>query len=304
MNNFFPSDNYAFTTTTHGKWILTGEHAVLRGCPAIIFPVPSRALTLCYQIDSEKVRATFSGLHDESLQPIFWAALERAIAIIGKPGQALTGHFYLHNTIPISTGMGASAALCVAIGRWLIWQGHLNEDRLYEFARELENLFHQESSGADIAATMANAGIYFIRNGERHIIQPQWQPIWFLSHSGKTSGTARCVTKVKELWQQSSELALQIDADMLKSVELAEAALQQNESEGLIKLKTAIDLAHSCFVRWGLAGGIVAEHIAKLKAAGALAAKPTGSGDGGFVLSLWQTVPKKPPFELISLQAT
>jgi mevalonate kinase len=297
------SDVYNFTTTTHGKWILTGEHAVLRGCPAIIFPVPSRSLTLTYQATGEEARADFSGEHDEELKLIFWAALERAVEIIDKPHGAILGKFSLRNTIPISTGMGASAALCVAIGRWLIWQGWLSEAKLYEFARELENLFHNESSGADIAATMANAGIYFIRNGERRIITTNWQPIWYLSHSNKTSGTARCVKKVKELWQTNAKLAEQIDADMLQSVKLAEIALTLSPTNGLAKLKQAIDLACCCFERWGLAGGNVEQHIQALKAAGAIAAKPTGSGDGGFVLSLWQEMPKNVPFELISLQA-
>lgn len=296
------ANSYSFTTTTHGKWILTGEHAVLRGSPAIIFPIASRALTLNYQISQTPLQIEFINNPDhEILKTAFLAVLKRGAAIIDKPIEAICGNFYLTSNLPISAGMGASAALCVAIGRWFIWQQWLAESELYNFARELENLFHAESSGADIAACMANAGVYFKRDGEQRIINMNWQPIWFLSHCQQNSTTADCVQKVKALWQRNPVLAQQIDRDMQHSVYLAEEALKLEAKAGLDPLKQAIDLACSCFVRWGLTSGKVAEHLNQLRAAGALAVKPTGSGDGGFVLSLWQQKPANLSLELINL---
>ena len=35
-----------FQTTTYGKWILAGEHAVIRGHGALVFPVHNKKLTL------------------------------------------------------------------------------------------------------------------------------------------------------------------------------------------------------------------------------------------------------------------
>lgn len=292
---------YDFKITTHGKWILTGEHAVLRGCPALLFPVASRSMSLAYQANSQEPQIEFLGHADETLQAIFWLAFERAIDIVKRSRHVITGKFLLSNTIPISAGMGASAALCVSIGRWLIWQGWLTENSLYEFARELENLFHQESSGADIAAILSQTGTYFVRNGERRPLTINWQPVWYLSHSGQSSSTATCINKVKALWQQDMQLGQQIDADMYESVRLAEVALKLPAKEGLPLLRQALDLGCSCFERWNLTGGKIGEHMAQLREAGALAVKPTGSGDGGFVLSLWEQPPKVTAFELISL---
>ena len=65
----------------------------------------------------------------------------------------------------------------------------------------------------------------------------------------------------------------------------------QASEESLSQLANAINSARQCFIDWGLAGGHVEKHIEDLLSAGALAAKPTGSGDGGYVLSLWQTRP-------------
>jgi mevalonate kinase len=282
----------AFQTMVPGKWILVGEHAVLRGHPAILFPVKEKSLILRYFVTEEEIRAEFSGDFGDESQFLFWSALERAIEILNIHHSQLSGRFHIENQIPVGAGMGASAALCVAIGRWFAEKGLVTKENLHEFARQLENLFHSESSGADIAVAIAGEGIYFSRSGGLHAIIPRWRPKWYLSYSDKVSITARCVKKVKELWQQNLKLAEKIDKDMSQCVALAERALIGSPEDGLPMLVTALNKASKCFKRWGLLDEHMEQHMEKLFHAGALAAKPTGSGDGGYILSLWN---KKPP---------
>ena len=99
--------------------------------------------------------------------------------------------------------------------------------------------------------------------------------------------TSHCVKKVKELWEQDPTLAKRIDENMQASVKAAAESLQMSATEGLEQLSEAINKAKICFTQWGLASGKVEQHINQLLETGALAAKPTGSGDGGYVLSLW-----------------
>ena len=46
-------------------------------------------------------------------------------------------------------------------------------------------------------------------------------------------------------------------------------------------------MAKDCFEQWGLIDSSVQAEMDRLSAQGALAVKPTGSGGGGYLLSLW-----------------
>lgn len=285
-------------TRVYGKWILVGEHAVLRGGPALVFPVFAKSLCFRYRESGEPLVAEFAGASGGELRLLFWGVMEKAMQAIGRPRAAVTGNIQIESSIPVGAGLGASAALCVGVGRWLAWKGWIADGDLYEFSRQLENLFHGESSGVDIAVALSGEGLRFERSGTRQPLVPAWRPSWFISYSGKRGVTSECVARVKRLWEVDPALGESIDRDMRAAVELAEAALRErNEVVALERLTAAIRLARTCFDRWGLSGGETAEHMAMLEGAGAIAVKPTGSGDGGYVLSLWA---KPPPPSLTS----
>lgn len=279
----------------HGKWILAGEHAVLRGCPALVFPMLGKHLNISYLDDGLPVRADFFGERGEELRLLFWGVIEKALAEKGSRARAsLTGRFEVENGIPIGAGLGASAALCVAISRWIQSQGWASEEELYDLARGLEDLFHGESSGVDVAVALSGKGMRFVRGGARDPLSPAWVPRWCLSYSGRRGVTSECVARVKAGFESDRVRAEAIDARMRESVEEAQAALlAPGSAAALDALGSAIRKAASCFEDWGLAGGEMGDHLNRLREAGALAAKPTGSGDGGFALSLWRDFPEQ-----------
>ncbi|MBI5448625.1 MAG: mevalonate kinase [Gammaproteobacteria bacterium] len=275
-----------FQTSINGKWILAGEHAVIRGAPAILFPLPRFKLALSYKHSSTPWQLRLAG----NLTDDYAAPLQQVIAhgfeLINKPFPT-QGTLLLENNIPVSAGLGASAALCTALSEWFAHSHWIHPSELIEFARQLENLFHGESSGADIAVTATNHPIYFVRNQTIEPFTPHWQPNWYLSHCGQASSTADCLKTVSALWKTNPHHAKTIDDIMKNSVSLAKHALGLDASSGLPLLKEAIEQACQAFSQWKLIPVTLNTHLEDLMKAGALAVKPTGSGNGGYVLSLW-----------------
>jgi len=289
-----------FHVKSHAKWILAGEHAVLRGHAALVFPIPNKFIELFYWDKPESLEVDFNTPYGETFLVLFWGVFEEALKLLQKKHHDLQGRIFFRNNIPMGAGMGFSAAFCVSLTRLFQWKGWLKETDCFDFARQLENHFHGKSSGVDIAGTLYDGGMRFSMTEGISSIQLNWRPHLYLSHSGQISVTSKCVHLVNELWETDKNFAEKIDVDMAHSVELAQKALLLDETAGLPVLTQAISTAKNCFSRWGLVSHDLDDHIAQLTTAGALACKPTGAGDGGYVLSLWDKLPEL-PLEMIAV---
>lgn len=276
-----------FKVDTYGKWILAGEHAVLRGCPALVFPLKGRGLSLEYEESGQHVKVNFGGENGADLRLPFWGLLEQALERVGKNRDDLSGVLNVNLTLPLGAGLGGSATICGAVAKWFAHLGWIETKDVFSFALELENIFHGESSGVDLAVALSGGeGLRYLRQGERQTVRFDWSPKLYLSYSGHRAVTSECVHQVKELLHKNSRLGQKLDEQMGEAVQLAEKSLKQSP-ESFAQLKMAILLARDCFESWGLCDGVVGGHIKSLEEAGAIAVKPTGSGGGGYVLSLW-----------------
>ena len=289
-----------FQTTTHGKWILAGEHAVIRNHGALVFPIKEKKLSLEFSQSKTELSASFDGTTGADTHLLFWSVLEQGMQLLGKSLKTLSGHFNLSTNIPVGVGLGASAALCVAMARWFATRYFAPNLDVAEFAKQLEHLFHGKSSGLDIAGIAASSGIYF-KDGYSEPLKVAWKPLWSLSSCGQIGMTSHCINEVQTLWQNDPKRAVLIDQQMEQAVFEARKSLEEHTDNSETMLAKAINNAAECFLQWGLVSTSLSQHMQKLRDKGAIAVKPTGSGGGGYVISLWKSIPKEIDIDLIAI---
>ncbi len=281
-----------FQTRVRGKWVLAGEHAVLRGGSAIALPHPEFALELEF-----KPLAQSASLEviPESAQPVIQEILA---TVLDQEIAAPTGRLEIRSSIPIGAGLGSSAALCVAVGRWLSpILGLSTPSSLQEFATRLEHRFHGRSSGMDVAAIVAGEPISFImKDGSGAIpLGVQKQPRFTFHDTGLRARTSDCVAKVEKLREKDPVLAEKLDRQMSAASQLALDGLvrygsqssSKEAKEALEMIASAMRHAQECFYAWQLIPAEAKKLQAELLAKGALATKVTGAGDGGMIVALW-----------------
>lgn len=294
----------SFSTTTYGKWIFSGEHTVLRGGPALVFPLFKKKLELDYIHTSIPLTVKASGENASDIEELFPGVLSKALELLNRKDEQLTGDIGFKNELPLGSGMGASSSLCVAFSRWFHYLGFVKTADIYEFARQLENIFHGESSGVDIAVVLHEKPLIFKRPNIIETLNVTNPFKLYLSHTGQKGITKECVNTVNrfikadpESGKRVDDKMIQVTLDAIKLFSGSDAADKDPK-----KLVPILDAGYECFKEWGLTTGAVDRHISLLKSKGALAAKPTGSGGGGYVLSLWaDEIQYKFDFETIEL---
>lgn len=308
-----------------GKWILAGEYAVLKSYSALVFPLSSQFIEMNYtkggenlKIEAEITTSISQGIEESVFISNFELILNQGLKKILKKPAELTGVIRLQCCVTFSAGIGTSSIICVLVGRLFHSLNWLSKERLFYFCHSLENSLHGQSSGVDVAAVLTQKPILFsniLNNGDQKekeegtqkvpkikVLQIQWQPNIFLSYAGKGKTTKENIEKMKLFWDTNPERSDQLNEQMGLAVLKAKEGLEsKDKSKGVMCLKEAFSLAERCFIEWDLIEEEMKKHILFLKEQGALAVKPTGSGSGGFVLSLWlQPPPDNVRSQLIS----
>lgn len=273
--------------TVPGKWILAGEHAVVRGYPAVALPHSDYHLTLRFAQEATSTDLSVWPTVLSELLTELISQLERKCEV---PHREERGSLFLDSTIPLQAGFGSSAALCTAITRWFIARHGLDNERVTALATELENHFHGKSSGLDVATVSTASPILFRRGEKPRVLEVRRRPRFTFVDTELRSSTRECINLVEQLAERDPALAGSLDVKMGGCAETAAAALVEYASTpkaALEKLANAMNDAQNCFRAWGLVPDEVADLEKAERERGALAVKLTGAGNGGFLVALW-----------------
>jgi mevalonate kinase len=275
-----------FSIEVPAKWILTGEHTVLRGGESLAFVMPRFLLRLSYRNQGP------ISFNPNPFQSQIRSLLARAREYLGVREDVFsTGEISISSDIPIGAGLGSSAALCVAIARLAIWRSGADLSRWIPLATHLEDVFHGKSSGMDVNAIAIGKPILFsMVEGARPLPGLHAMPRFEFYDSGIRGSTRDCIERVKHWQRNHAHLKDALDEQMKEATRVARVGLelfQGDPARGEARLREAMELAQGCIETWGLVTPELLGQKYDLLKQGALAVKLTGAGLGGFWIALW-----------------
>ncbi len=274
-----------------GKVILCGEHSVVHGRPAIAIPISGMRAHARVEPGppGSGLRMRASNLKREfllrDLQPDH--PLGRAAHLVldhlqqPEPDAILT----LWSDLPIASGMGSGAAITVAAARALAasLDSQLSADIVSGITFEVEKIHHGTPSGIDNTVIAWERPIYFVKGQTPEPIRIHTPFHLLIANSGIASSTREAVDEVRRRWMATPSYYDVVFNCIGAIVRAARAAAEQG---ALQALGTLLNENHELLAKMGVSLPQLDRLVQAARAAGALGAKITGSGQGGNIIAL------------------
>lgn len=273
------------------KAILVNEHFVVYGVPAIAVPLrlpveavmrlgPGRGMEIVIFPGDGQAGA-------RSQDPDLYEATRRILACCDVSPEERAIRLECHGFLPGWSGLGSSAAFCVAAARACTeaFGASLSDERINEIAYEAEKVFASNPSGIDNTVATFGRAIWFVRG----TAQP-WTfldpccPIWLVVvNSGRPSRTRDQVQKVARFRESHPET---FDALCREAADLAALVRQALSRVGSSELGRLLDRSHETLRQIGASDPDLDRLVSLCRTKGAAGAKLTGAGGGGCVIAL------------------
>jgi len=275
-----------------GKVILFNEHFVVYGLPAIASAIGAETTALVKRRPGSGVE-----LRDERPETRGYKAekfgqqkesLDRMLKFMSidttDKGYTIT----LAGDLIAASGVGASAASCAAIARAFSQELGLNysDEKINEVAYEGEKGYHGTPSGIDNTAATFGGLIWYKREGASQLMErlKLRKPVEIvMGNTGLVADTKVVVGGVKERKEKAPDKYARI----FKSAEqLIHDARKQLEAFNLEKVGAYMDENHSLLQQIEVSCPELDLLVDLARNNGALGAKMTGTGKGGYMVAL------------------
>ena len=287
------------TCRAPGKLILSGEHAVVYGCPAVAVAVnryavaeakpsadgiihlqaPQFCETTAWSLEDavvcvariEQQYAEFLA-GKRPIRTVLNAASELLLYAVMQAGVHAEGiSVRVETDIPVGCGMGSSAsvtaAICGAVDR--LHGRELSHERLYEMVMACERLQHGHPSGVDAYVAVHGGGCLFRKNHPVETMSPSVLGGFLVNSGEPESTTGDCVEQVK--MQYSASAIWNVFSEATQKVK---TALETGNEQAL---NEAIRANHQLLVRIAVVPARIQQFVQQIEASGGCA-KICGAG--------------------------
>ncbi|MEM2508655.1 MAG: mevalonate kinase [Candidatus Thermoplasmatota archaeon] len=268
----------------YGKVILFNEHFVVYGVPAIASAIDKKTIAEVKKIEGKDIihddRDATPGYKEEKLHQ----QIESIKRIKEKMKVRDFFEIRLHGDLKATSGVGASAASCVAIARAIAdeLKMKLSDEEINEIAYEGEKAYHGSPSGIDNACSTFGGLIWFVKGKEIEKIKVKPVEI-VMGDTGITTDTKKAVEGVRqrreiyrekydEIFEEANKIACEAKKALMKEDWKKVGMLMNKNHELLRQIEVSCDELDMLV------------EIARKN--GAIGAKMTGSGLGGYMVAL------------------
>ena len=274
-----------------GKAILFNEHFVVYGIPSIVSAIGNYTVAKVepyeksgFNLDDKRLATPKYKADKLSQQTESFELMFKKMGLdLSKNGVKIT----LEGNLVAASGIGASAASCVAIARALAdsYELDLSDEQINEIAYEGEKGYHGTPSGVDNTAS-TYGGLIWFQKGEKNVIDriSVLNPVEIvIGNTGKVTDTKAAVDGVKQRKEKNLKKYQEIFDRAENIAYLAKRAIQDRAYTNLGKL---MNENHKLLQQIEVSSRELDFLVSIARDAGALRAKLTGGGLGGNMLAL------------------
>ncbi|NCD33464.1 MAG: hypothetical protein EOL87_08630 [Spartobacteria bacterium] len=277
------------TSQAPGKLILSGEHAVVYGCPALVTAVDRYACcrvafsssgAVTFYAPQLKVQCSYTFQHLEDLlhqtderyqeflrgsmsikqvlnAPLELAAYVLALTMESADIKTVKGlDITLTSDIPMGCGMGSSAAIivCLLMALHRYYDLPLTAESCYVKALRCENMQHGYSSGIDIYASIHRRAFLYDNIGTIIPVDLPPRPLIVANTGTPVTSTGECVSAVNRNFGRDTEIWKRFSNTTREMV----IALEADDAE---RVRCAVHQNHLLLSQIGVVPDVISQWI-------------------------------------------
>ena len=272
-----------------GKTILFGEHFVVYGLPSLASAIGDATDAIVetkegtgYELNDN--RPEVPGYKEKKFDEQK-VSIKNILDFMSVDLSDKAIKITLGGELTCASGVGASAASCVALARALNDEYNLGWDnkQINDAAYEGEKGYHGTPSGIDNTASTFGGLVYFVRNLEGgpntiETIKLKEPMEMVIASSGMTANTSVVVADVRAKKEKDPEWFEGVVNEYKTLISEGRKALEQGDSRRVGEL---MNMNHELLQEITVSNEVLDKMVQIARDAGALGAKVTGTGRGG-----------------------